>query len=48
MAIIKVCFVMHTQDMAQNSCFLDKIDHEATKAQADAHLQNSLPGKGIP
>ena len=34
--------------MAQNSFFLDEIDCEATKMQANAHLQNSLPGKGIP
>ena len=33
--------------MAQNSFFLDEIDREATKVGADAHLQNSLPGKGI-
>ena len=35
-------------DMAQNSRFSDEIDREATKMQADAHLQNDLPGKGIP
>ena len=34
--------------MAQNSFFLDEIDREATKVQANAHLQNSLPGKVIP
>ena len=34
--------------MAQNSCFSDKIDREATKVQADAHLQISHPGKSIP
>ena len=34
--------------MAQNSFFLDEKDREATKVRADAHLQNSLPGKGIP
>ena len=34
--------------MAQNSRFSDKIDREATKMLADAHLQNDLPGKGIP
>ena len=39
---------MRLQYMAQNSFFLDEIVHEATKVQADAHLQNSLPGKGIP
>ena len=38
---------MNTRDMAQNSCILDEIDREATKVRADAHLQNSLPGKGI-
>ena len=35
-------------DMAQNSRFSDEIDCEATKMRADAHLQNDLPGKGIP
>ena len=34
--------------MAQNSFFSDEIDREATKVRADAHLQKSLPGKGIP
>ena len=34
--------------MAQNSFFLGVIDREATKVRANAHLQNSLPGKGIP
>ena len=34
--------------MAQNSFVLDEIDREATKVRADAHLQKSLPGKGIP
>ena len=38
---------MHVQNMAQNSFFLDEIDREATKVQADAHLQKSLPGIGI-
>ena len=38
---------MHVQDMAQNSSFLDKIDREATKVRADAHLPKSLPGIGI-
>ena len=38
---------MHVQDMAQNSSFLDEIDHEATKVRADAHLQKTLPGIGI-
>ena len=32
-------------DTAQNSHFSDEIDHKATKMQADAHLQNGLPGK---
>jgi len=34
--------------MAQNSFVQDEIDREATKVQADAYLQKSLPGKGIP
>ena len=34
--------------MAQNSFVLDEINREATKVRADAHLQKSLPGKGIP
>ena len=34
--------------MAQNSFVLDEIDCEAMKVWADAHLQKSLPGKGIP
>ena len=38
---------MHVQNMAQNNSFLDKIDREATKVRADAHLQKSLPGIGI-
>ena len=38
---------MLVQDMAQNSPCLDEIDREATKVQADAHLQKSLPGIGI-
>ena len=33
--------------MAQNSFFLDAIDQEAIQAPADAHCQNSFPGKGI-
>ena len=33
--------------MAQNSFFVDKIDCEAMKVQADSHLQKSLPGTGI-
>ena len=37
----------YVQDMAQNSFFLDKIDHEATKMQANTHFQKSLPGIGI-
>ena len=39
---------MRLQYMAKSSFFLDEIDREATKVQADAHLQNSLHGKGIP
>ena len=39
---------MHVQNMAQNSFYLDKIDRKATKLRANAHLQKSLPGKGIP
>ena len=34
--------------MAQNSFFLDEINCEVTKVRPDAHLQKSLPGKGIP
>ena len=34
--------------MAHNSFFLDEIDREAMKVQANADLQKSLPGKGIP
>ena len=33
--------------MAQNSFSLDAMDWEAIKVPADAHPQNSLPGKGI-
>jgi len=33
--------------MAQNSFFFDAIDREAIQAPADAHCQNSFPGKGI-
>ena len=33
--------------MAQNSFFLDAIDREAIQAPADAHCQNSFPGKDI-
>ena len=36
---------MHVQDMAQNTSFLDEIDRKATKVQADAHFQESLPGR---
>ena len=39
---------MRLQYVAQNSFFLDEIDFEATKVQADAHLPKSLPGKDIP
>ena len=34
--------------MAQNSFVLDEIDRKATKVQADAYLQKSLPGQSIP
>ena len=33
--------------MNQNSSFLHAIDREAIQSRADAHLQNSLPGKDI-
>ena len=33
--------------MAQNSFVLDAMKREAIKAPADAHPQNSLPGKSI-
>ena len=39
---------MRLQYMAQNSFFLEEKDREATKVRTDAHLQNSLPGNGIP
>ena len=35
------------QDMAQNSFVLDAIEQEAIKVPANAHPQNSLPGKSI-
>ena len=38
---------MDVQNMAQNSSFLDEINREATKVQANTHLQKSLPGIGI-
>ena len=38
---------MQLQDMNQNSSFLHAIDREAIQSRADAHLQNSLPGKDI-
>ena len=38
---------MQLQDMAQNSFFLDTIEREATKAWANAHHHNFLPGKDI-
>ena len=38
---------MLVQSMAQSSSFLDEIDCEATKVQADAHLQKSLSGIDI-
>jgi len=34
--------------MAQKSFIVDEIDREATKLQANAHIQKSLPGKVIP
>ena len=34
--------------MAQNSFFLNEIDREATEMRTGTHLQDSLPGKGIP
>ena len=34
--------------MAQNSFFLNEIDREATEMRIGTHLQDSLPGKGIP
>ena len=39
---------MRVLDMAQNNRFSDEIDREATKIRANAHLQNGLPGEGIP
>ena len=39
---------MHVQNMVQNSFYVDEIDREAMKVRANAHLQKSLPGKGIP
>ena len=33
--------------MAQNSFVLNAMEREAIKAPADAHPQNSLPGKSI-
>ena len=38
---------MRVLDMAQNSYFSDEIDREATKVQANVHLQKSHPGRGI-
>ena len=38
---------MQLQDMNQNSSFLHAIDQEAIQSRADAHRQNSLPGKDI-
>ena len=38
---------MQLQDMAQNSFFLDAIKREATKARANTHHHNCLPGKDI-
>ena len=47
MAIKNFRFQMDVQNMAQNSSFLDEINREATKVQANTHLQKSLPGIGI-
>ena len=44
---LELCFLMQLQNMNQNSSFLHAIDREAIQSQADAHLQNSLPGKDI-
>ena len=44
---LKLCFLVQLQDMNQNSSFLYAIDREAIQSQANAHLQNSLPGKDI-
>ena len=41
-------FVTRMLDMAQNNRFSDEIDREATEIRADAHLQDGLPGEGIP
>ena len=38
---------MQLQDMNQNSSFSNAIDQEAIQSRADAHLQDSLPGKDI-
>ena len=38
---------MQLQDMNQNSSFLHAIDQEAIDSRANAHLQNSLPGKDL-
>ena len=38
---------MQLQDMKQNSSFLHAIDREAIQSRANAHFQNSLPGKDI-
>ena len=47
-AIEKLRFLTRQQYMAQNSFFLNEIDREATEVRTDGHLQDSLPGKGIP
>ena len=47
MATVKLCFIMQLQDMNHKCPFLYTIDHEAIQSRANAHLQNSLPGKNI-
>ena len=46
MANKKRHFLKRVQDMVQNF-FLDATDREAIQVLADAHRQNSLPGKGV-
>ena len=41
-------FLTRLQYMEQNSFFLNEIDREATEMRTGTHLQDSLPGKGIP
>ena len=40
-------YLMQVQGMDQNSLFLNAIDREAIKSQANGHHQKSLPGKDI-